>query len=90
MNSKWPAGVRRNTLQGPGLAQLDFRWSREFKLGAAKKDKAPMLAVRADAFNVLNRVNFASFVGNQSSPCFGQAVAARPVRRLQFGLSLSF
>ncbi len=85
-----PAGVRRNTLQGPGLAQLDLRWSREFKLGTAKKDKAPALAVRADAFNVLNRVNFAGFVGNRSSDFFGQPVAARPVRRMQFGLSISF
>ena len=85
-----PAGVRRNTLQGPGYAQLDLRWSREFKLGQAKKDKAPTLSVRADAFNVLNHVNYAGFVGNQSSSFFGQAVAARPVRRMQFGLSVAF
>ena len=85
-----PAGVGRNTLQGPGLAQFDVRWSREFKLGKAKKDKAPTLAVRADAFNLLNHVNFTSVVGNQSSNLFGKAVAARPVRRMQLGLSLSF
>jgi Carboxypeptidase regulatory-like domain len=85
-----PAGVRRNTLQGPGLAQLDLRWSREFKLGNAKKDKAPTLAVRADFFNVLNRVNFTSLIGNRSSDFFGKPVAARPVRRMQFGVSVSF
>ena len=85
-----PAGVGRNTLQGPGFAQLDVRWSREFKLAKAKKDDAPTLSLKADAFNVLNRVNYVGFVGNQSSPFFGQAVAARPVRRMQFGVSFNF
>ena len=85
-----PVGVGRNTLQGPGFAQLDVRWSREFKLAKAKKDDAPTLSLKADAFNVLNRVNYVGFVGNQSSPFFGQAVAARPVRRMQFGVSFNF
>ncbi|MBI1763881.1 MAG: TonB-dependent receptor [Acidobacteria bacterium] len=85
-----PAGVGRNTLQGPGYAQLDLRWGREFGLVKGKKDDGPTLAVKVDAFNVFNRVNYAGFVGNQSSPFFGQAVAARPVRRMQFGVSLSF
>lgn len=85
-----PAGVGRNTLQGPGYAQLDLRWSREFSLSKAKKDDGPSLSVNADAFNVLNRVNYAGFIGNQSSPFFGQAVAARPQRRLQFSLNFTF
>ena len=85
-----PTGVGHNTLPGPGYAQLDLRWSREFTWGHAKKDKAPTLGVKADAFNVLNRVNYADFVGNQSSPFFGQAVAARPARRMQFGFNVTF
>lgn len=85
-----PAGVGRNTLQGPGYAQLDLRWAREFKLVKTKQDASPTLSVRADAFNVFNRVNYAGFIGNQSSPFFGQAVAARPPRRLQFALGLAF
>ncbi len=85
-----PAGVGRNTLQGPGFAQLDLRGSRDFALSKAKKDDGPTLAVKVDAFNVFNRVNYAGFIGNQSSPFFGLPVAARPVRRMQFSLSLSF
>jgi hypothetical protein len=27
-----PPGVRRNSLQGPGAATLDLRWSKEFYL----------------------------------------------------------
>jgi hypothetical protein len=43
-----------------------------------------------DAFNVLNRVNYRSFVGNLSSPSFGRAVAARPPRRLQLSFRVKF
>jgi hypothetical protein len=43
-----------------------------------------------DAFNVLNKVNYAGFVGNLSSPFFGRAVAAQPPRRLQLSFRLKF
>jgi len=85
-----PAGVGRNTLEGPGFAQLDLRWSRDIYFVKAKRDKGPTMTVGLDAFNVFNRVNYAGFVGNLSSPFFGQAVAARPSRRLQFGVRLTF
>jgi len=39
---------------------------------------------------VLNRVNYTSFVGNLSSPFFGQAVAAHAPRRLQLSFRLRF
>jgi hypothetical protein len=85
-----PEGVGRNTLEGPGLAQLDLRWSREFRLNRHKKDEGPKLTVGLNALNVTNRVNFAGYVGNQNSPFFGQAVAARPSRRLQLSLQFAF
>lgn len=83
-----PFGIARNTLQGPGSLRLDVRWTREFKLTGA--EDAPELAITADAFNVLNRVNYSGYVGNMSSPFFGRAVSAGPARRLQFGLQFSF
>jgi hypothetical protein len=43
-----------------------------------------------DAFDVTNRVNYTTYVGNLSSPFFGQAVSARPTRRLQLSLKCSF
>ncbi|MEP7274112.1 MAG: hypothetical protein ABI882_21620, partial [Acidobacteriota bacterium] len=85
-----PAGVGRNTLQGPGFAQLDLRWSREFGLSKQKKDGGPTLTIGVNALNVTNRVNFSGYVGNLSSPFFGQAVAARPSRRVQFTFQLAF
>jgi Carboxypeptidase regulatory-like domain/TonB dependent receptor len=85
-----PVGISRNSLQGPGYADLDLRWSRDFLLERGKKDKSPAITVALDAFNVMNHVNFISFVGNLSSPFFGQAVAAQPPRRLQLSARFKF
>lgn len=80
-----PPGVSRHSLQGPGMAVLDLRWQRTFRLREQMD-----VGLTVDAFNALNRVNYAGFVGNLSSPFFGRAVAARPARRLQLGLRLEF
>ncbi|MBV8858847.1 MAG: TonB-dependent receptor [Acidobacteria bacterium] len=86
-----PAGVPRNSLQGPGYADVDLRWSRDFFLvRGKKKDEGVKATVALDAFNVLNRVNYTSFVGNLSSPFFGRAVAAQPPRRLQLSFRVKF
>ena len=83
-----PPGVPRNSLQGPGFVELDVRWSHEFAF-TPKKD-GPRLTTALDAFNLTNRVNYTTYVGNLSSPFFGEAVSARPVRRLQFSLRFAF
>jgi hypothetical protein len=86
-----PAGVPRNSLQGPGYADVDLRWSRDFFLvKGKKKDEGVKATLALDAFNILNRVNYASFVGNLSSPFFGRAVAAQPPRRLQLSFRVKF
>lgn len=83
-----PPGVARNSLQGPGFAELDLRWSHDFAFTGKKE--GPRLTTALDAFNVTNKVNYVTDVGNLSSPFFGEAVAAKPVRRLQFSLRFSF
>lgn len=86
-----PAGVSRNSLEGPGYTDLDLRWSRDFSLvKGKKKDEGVKATIALDAFNVLNQVNYVSFVGNLRSPFFGQAVAAQPARRLQLSFRLKF
>lgn len=85
-----PAGVRRNSLEGPGGATLDLRWGRDFLLDRNRKEKGPVLTVALDAFNVLNTVNYTSMVGNLSSPFFSQAVASAPARRLQLAARFRF
>ena len=85
-----PAGVPRNFLVGPGYADLDLRWAYDFFLNKAKKDKGMVATIGFDAFNVLNHVNYAAYVGNLSSPFFGKAVSALPTRRLQLGARFKF
>ena len=87
-----PAGVARNSLQGPGSATLDLQWSKEFRLKDTKKkdDDGPMVTIAFAAFNVLNRTNYSGFVGNQSSPFFGLPVASRPARRTQLTVGFTF
>jgi len=83
-----PAGVPRSSLQGPGFAELDLRWSHKFLL--RKKKEGPAITTGLDAFNVTNRVNDMAFVGNLSSPFFGQAISAKPPRRLQLSVRFEF
>ncbi|MEK6288663.1 MAG: carboxypeptidase regulatory-like domain-containing protein [Acidobacteriota bacterium] len=87
-----PAGVRRNSLQGPGAATLDLRWAKELSLKEPKKgeDEGPAITLAVAAFNVLNRTNYAGFVGNLSSPFFGLPVVSRPARRTQLTLGFRF
>lgn len=86
-----PAGVSRNTLDGPSFARVDLRVSRAFDLGlGAKKDDGPKVAVGVDAFNVLNRVNYSGYVGNMSSPFFGIPIGSSPARRLQLSARFEF
>jgi hypothetical protein len=85
-----PAGVARNTLQGPGSALMDLRWSHEFAMGSHKGDDGPAWSIGVDAFNLVNRVNYAGFIGTQSSPFFGRAIAAQPPRRIQLSAGIHF
>jgi hypothetical protein len=83
-----PAGVPRNSLETTGFASLDLRASRDIKLGPGPD--AREITLGFDAFNVLNHVNYGSFVGTLSSPLFGQPVSARPARQLQFSARVKF
>ena len=83
-----PIGVARNSLEAAGSAQLDLRLSRELKAGGGKDGRTITLAL--DGFNVLNRVNYGTFVGTLGSPLFGQPVSARAPRQLQLSVRVKF
>jgi hypothetical protein len=85
-----PAGVGRNTLRAPGFADLDLQLSRNVHLDRAKGEKGPMATIGLGVFNALNTTSETTIVGNQSSPFFGQAVAARPSRRVQLSARFGF
>lgn len=85
-----PAGVPRNSLEGPGYADLDLRLSRDLFFDRIKKGDGAAMTLGIDAFNVLNRVNYVGYIGTLSSPFFGQAVAAQPPRRFQLSIRARF
>ena len=84
-----PAGTRRNSGQGPGFAKLDARLGKEWVLPKVDGRKLQLETV-AEAFNVFNRVNLGNFVGNLTSPFFGQATSALDARRIQLSVRFRF
>jgi len=85
-----PPGIPRNSLEGPGFTGLDLRCSRDFFWNRSKKEKGLVTTLALDAFNVLNHVNYAAFMGDLSSPFFGRAVSALPTRRIQLTVRFGF
>jgi hypothetical protein len=75
----------RNIVQAQGLTQWDFALFKGFHLGESMS-----LQFRAEAFNILNRVNFGVPNDDISSPTFGQVQTASPPRQIQFALKLIF
>jgi carboxypeptidase family protein/TonB-dependent receptor-like protein len=85
-----PAGVGRNTGDGPMYSDLDIRLSKRFVLGARREHGTKYLELRIDAFNALNHVNATNFIGVLSSPLFGQANSALPPRQIQLSMKAGF
>jgi hypothetical protein len=85
-----PAGVNRNTLQTADNLEFDLRWSRDLPLTSKGSDKGPLFSIAADAFNIANRANFTSYVGNVQSSFFAEPTAAAPARKLQFSARIKF
>jgi len=84
-----PAGIARNTMDGPGTIDLDLNLSHDFPFSKAKKE-AKVLIVSLNSFNVLNHPNYVTYIGTVRSPLFGQPVAAQPPRRMQLDVQFKF
>jgi hypothetical protein len=84
-----PAGafgnVGRNSLVGPGYVDLDLGISRSISLSSTKR-----VELRAEAFNLLNRINY-NLVGRiLGTPSFGQLLSQYDPREWQFGVRFAF
>ncbi len=84
-----PAGVARNTLQGAGYADVDLRLSRNLTMAKWTPGAHPV-TIGLDVFNLLDRVNYGSYVGTVTSPLFGQPVMARAPRQVQLSARYTF
>lgn len=79
--------VGRNTLRGPGLANVDFS---AFKKFVMPYKESHSLEFRSEFFNIFNRVNLNNPNTNRSSSLFGRIITASDPRILQFGLRYAF
>jgi hypothetical protein len=75
----------RNIVRAPGYANLDLSFVREVGLSRGAR-----LQLRAEMFNVTNRVNLGLPVADLNSPNFGRIFSAGAPRLMQFGAKLLF
>ena len=74
-----------NSFVGPGTLQFDMALSRIFPIKEKRK-----LELRGEAFNILNRANFANPTATLSSSSFGRILTAGDPRILQIALKFFF
>jgi hypothetical protein len=74
----------RNTYIGPGLANVNSQFAKEFHI------ERFAVEVRADFFNIFNRVNLTNPVSDLSSGQFGQSTSQSLPRSEQLGVHFSF
>jgi hypothetical protein len=87
--SQYFGNAGRNTLRGPGFAQLDLAAHKTFPLWSDVRN----LEFRIEAFNVLNSTNFQQPDSSITDGAnFGAYTAANayPSRQVQMALRLSF
>jgi hypothetical protein len=83
VNGREPLG--RNVLPAPGYASIDLSVQKRFLITEAHR-----VEIRADVFNLTNRVNFAPPVSDFASADFGRSVEAGRPRVIRLALKYSF
>ncbi len=86
----------RNTLEGPGLANVDFNAVKEVPL--SRFGERTRLQVRVAAFNLLNHTNFdlpdqnraTVFTSSGTVEDAGRITHAQPSREIQLGVRITF
>ena len=76
----------RNLIIGPGRQNFDIVLSRTFRMPW----EGHALQLRFEAFNALNKANFANPNTGVGTPAVGRINAAEDPRRIQFGLKYNF
>ena len=78
--------AQRNMVVGPAFYQTDLGLHKDFNLWS----ETSKFEFRAEAFNVLNKVNYQAPDGNVSNSTFGSITGAYPARQLQLAAKLIF
>jgi hypothetical protein len=80
----------RNTFRGPGYAGTDVTLIRKLLLTSPWHGEDMKLQLRAEIFNLFNRVNLGPVNGDLASQQFGRSSSSLPARNIQFGVRLEF
>ncbi len=75
----------RNTISGPGFADLNVALVKRLRFA-----RTGTVELRAEAFNVLNHINYDLPDAFFGSPTFGRILSAQSPRRIQFGVRTTF
>src|SRR5262249_36852089 len=75
----------RNSIVGPGYADLDLAISRSVALGRSAR-----VDLRAESFNLVDRVNYNLVGGIINATNFGQLLSQYDPRQWQFSVRLRF
>jgi hypothetical protein len=81
--------IGRNAGNGPGFADVDLRFAKKFMLREKSKG-SQYVELSADAFNLLNHVNYTNYVGTLTSNFFGRANYAYAPREVQLSARFKF
>jgi hypothetical protein len=84
-----PGNLGRNTFNGPGLANVNASFSKTWELPWFSQEGSS-IQLRADIFNLFNRVNLFNPTTDLSNPLFGFSTSQDTPRSVQFGLKFSF
>jgi hypothetical protein len=80
-----PGNSGRNTLEGPGYRNVNVAIIKRMPFG-----RQGTLELRAEVFNVFDRVNYDLPDPFFGSPTFGRILSARSPRRMQLGIQAGF
>jgi hypothetical protein len=80
-----PGNSGRNTLEGPGYRNVNVAIVKRMPFG-----RQGTLELRAEAFNVFDRINYDLPDAFFGSPTFGRILSARNPRRMQLGIQAGF
>lgn len=75
----------RNAIRGPGYSNINLALVKPIRFGLTRT-----VELRAEAFNVINRINYDLPDGFFGSPTFGRILSAQSPRRLQLGIKAMF
>ncbi|MGH9345584.1 MAG: hypothetical protein ACRD19_17690 [Terriglobia bacterium] len=79
----------RNTFIGPGLSNINTELAKGFKIPWFTREGAT-LEIRADFFNLFNRVNLTQPVSDLSSSLFAHSTSQNLPRATQVGVHINF